>query len=372
MKILHIAQSAGYGVTIYLESLIKGLKSKEYEQVILGSEYYNTEHFRTLADKVVTIPMCRNISPHDVQTILQCMKIVRQVRPEIVYCHSAKAGIYGRIACLGTKTKVVYNPHGWSFNMHRSKISTFVYKAIEYVFSWFTDIIIIISNFEFNSTPKCFPTKKLAVITNGIDVERNLKLLSDSHLEKNKLGIPSDAYVVGIVGRISIQKGQDLFVKAAKRIKDVIPNAYFLIVGGKSDDVPIEDIIKENDLQDSFTITGEVTDAIRYASLFDVALFTSRWEGFGLVLPEYMLAKKPVVAFAVDAAVDIIKDRETGILVPANDIDLMANSVLMLYENKEFADKLVSNAYKEVISKYDLKRVVIEHEKLFDAIVKKK
>ena len=139
---------------------------------------------------------------------------------------------------------------------------------------------------------------------------------------------------------------------------------------GKSQE--LKDIIKENDLQDSFTITGEVTDAIRYASLFDVALFTSRWEGFGLVLPEYMLAKKPVVAFAVDAAVDIIKDRETGILVPANDIDLIANSVLMLYENKEFADKLVSNAYKEVISKYDLKRVVIEHEKLFDAIVKKK
>ena len=372
MKILHIAQSAGYGVTIYLESLIKGLKSKEYEQVILGSEYYNTEHFRALADKVITIPMCRNISPHDVLTILQCMKIVRQIQPDIVYCHSAKAGIYGRIALLGTKTKVVYNPHGWSFNMHRSKIATFVYKAIEYVFSWFTDIIIIISNFEFNSTPKCFPAKKLLVITNGIDVERNLKLLSDSHLKKDKLGIPSNAYVVGIVGRISIQKGQDLFVKTARRIKDVIPNAYFLIVGGKSDDVPIEDIIKENDLQDSFTITGEVTDAIRYTSLFDVALFTSRWEGFGLVLPEYMLAKKPIVAFAVDAAADIIEDRETGILVPANDIDLMANSVLMLYKNKDFADKLVSNAYKEVLSKYDLKRVILEHKKMFDEIVKKK
>ena len=85
-----------------------------------------------------------------------------------------------------------------------------------------------------------------------------------------------------------------------------------------------------------------------------------------------MLAKKPIVAFAVDAAADIIKDRKTGILVPANNTDLMADSVLMLYENKEFADKLVSNAYKEVIAKYDLKRVVIEHEKLFDAIVKKK
>ena len=115
MKILHIAQSAGYGVTIYLESLIKGLKNKEYEQVILGSEYYNTEHFRAIADQVITVPMCRNISPHDIQTILQCMKIVRKVRPEIVYCHSAKAGIYGRIACLRTKTKVVYNPNGWSF-----------------------------------------------------------------------------------------------------------------------------------------------------------------------------------------------------------------------------------------------------------------
>ena len=101
-------------------------------------------------------------------------------------------------------------------------------------------------------------------------------------------------------------------------------------------------------------------------------MFTSRWEGFGLVLPEYMLAKKPIVAFAVDAAADIIKDRETGILVPPNDIDLMAKSVLMLYHNNEFANKLVSNAYKEAIAKYDLKRVVIEHEKLFDVIVTKK
>ena len=73
-----------------------------------------------------------------------------------------------------------------------------------------------------------------------------------------------------------------------------------------------------------------------------------------------------------DLAVAAAKNALQNANLNANDIDLMANSVLMLYENKEFADKLVSNAYKEVISKYDLKRVVIEHEKLFDAIVKKK
>lgn len=369
MKILHIAQSAGYGVTIYMESLIKGLKNKGYEQVILGSEYYNTKHFRTLADRVITIPMCRNISPHDVQTVLRCIKIVRQVCPDIVYCHSAKAGIYGRIACIGTKARVVYNPHGWSFNMHRGKLSKFVYKAIEYIFSWLTDKIVLISKFEYYTTPKCFPHGKLIEITNGIDVERDLKLLTDSCIEREKINIPSDAYVVGIVGRISIQKGQDIFVEVAKRIKARIPNAYFLIVGGKSDDIPIEEIIKENGLQDCFTITGEVVDAIRYASLFDVALFTSRWEGFGLVLPEYMLAKKPIIAFAVDAVADIIRNDVNGLLVTANDVKGMADSVAKLSEDKELADRLVVNAYEEAITKYDLKRVVFEHRRMFDDLV---
>ncbi len=365
MRILHIAQSAGYGVTIYMESLIQGLKKNGDKQIILGSDYYGNSHFREIADEVITIPMRRNISPKDAATIVKCIGIVKKINPDIVYCHSAKAGIYGRIACIGTKAKVVYNPHGWSFNMKRGKLSTFVYKSIEYVFSWLTDKIVLISQFELDSTPKLFPQSKLERITNGIDIERDLHILQQNALERKNLQIPSDAFVVGIVGRISIQKGQDLFVEVAAKVKERIPSAHFLIVGGKSDDIPLEELISQKGLTDCFTITGEVSDAIRYVPLFDVALFTSRWEGFGLVLPEYMLAKRPVVAFAVDAAKEIIEDHVNGIAVSAGDVDSMAEAVVELSQDKDLYDRLVGNGYKDAISKYDLKRVVEEHRKMF-------
>ena len=52
IRLLHIAQSAGYGVTIYVESLIKSLDSNMYEQYLLGSEYYNSDRFSSIVKKL--------------------------------------------------------------------------------------------------------------------------------------------------------------------------------------------------------------------------------------------------------------------------------------------------------------------------------
>ena len=75
--------------------------------------------------------------------------------------------------------------------------------------------------------------------------------------------------------------------------------------------------------------------------LFDVACLLSRWEGFGLVLPEYMLAGKPIVASKVDAIPDIITSGENGILVEPDNSEEVKNEILKLYENKNFRKKLL-------------------------------
>lgn len=366
-KLMHLAQSAGYGVTIYVESLIEGLAATgEYEQVLLGSEYYDQQKYRDMVDKLITIPMDRNISKQDLTTIRQCRKIVKAEIPDILYCHSAKAGIYGRMAAMGTKTKVVYNPHGWSFNMHCSGAKKAFYKLIEVGMSVFTNKIVCISDYEKNSAPGLISRKRLCTITNGIDVDACQKKLDGNDLSRTSVGIPEDAFVVGIIARISIQKGQDMLVEAAKKIKKDIPNAFFLIVGGKSDDIDIESQIAEAGLKDSFLITGEVKDAVRYAALMDLAVLTSRWEGFGLVLPEYMMAKKAIVAFAVDAVPDVVgKDGMCGVLVDAEDIDGLHKAVVELRSAPERMVKMGECGYKRAHNMFDLKRVVKEHIALF-------
>ena len=365
IRILHLAQSAGYGVTIYVESLIKGL-----DQILLGSDYYNTEHFRNMVDKLITIRMDRNITKNDIKTILLCRRIIKQENPDIVYCHSAKAGIFGRLACIGTKHKVIYNPHGWAFNMKCSRLKKSFYKSIEIVFATITNRIITISDYERTTTPYQIPRNKVQTILNGIDIEANKEILEKSELTREKAGIPENKYVIGLVARISIQKGQDLFVDVARLVKNAIPNAFFVIVGDKSDNVPIEQMIASHNLQNDFLITGEVQDAIRYAALFDVAVMTSRWEGFGLVIPEYMIAKKPIVAFAVDAIPELIKHGETGILVKKENPHEMADAIIDLHNRPKVIDILVKEAYQSAIERFSLERVVKEHEKLFEEIIK--
>ena len=365
IRILHLAQSAGYGVSIYVESLIKGLDKNRFEQILLGSDYYYTNHFRYVVDKLVTIRMDRNISKHDLKTILECRTIIKRANPDIVYCHSAKAGIYGRIACIGRGTKVVYNPHGWSFNMKCSWIKKAFYKFVETVLSLMTDKIVVISDYERKTTPFFIPQNKIRKIVNGIDTRQCERILKEQPIKRKDVGIPENAFVIGLVARISIQKGQDLFVKVSEWIIKKMPETYFMIVGGKSDDISIEKMIRNSGLSERVIITGVVSDAIRYASLFDVAVLTSRWEGFGLVLPEYMIAQKPVVAFDVDAVSEIVLDGKTGILVDKEDCEGMADAIVELYLNKEKAHMLAQAGYNRAKKEFDMARVIAEHNKMF-------
>lgn len=371
-KILHLAQSAGYGVTIYVESLIKGLANRGFEQVLLGSEYYNRKRFKSIVDKLVTIKMEREISPRDLEAIKECRRVIRQEKPDIVYCHSSKAGIYGRVACLGTKAKVVYNPHGWAFNMRCSFLKRIFYKAAETTLSLATDKIVVISNSEKVSTPWTIARRKLVTILNGIDIRHGLEKLRRTRITRKEVGLDETDFVIGLIARISVQKGQDLLVEIAKEVVMEIPNAKFLLVGGKSDDMPIEAMIDRAGMKGRFIITGEVEDAIMYATLFDVAILTSRWEGFGLVLPEYMLAKRPIVAFDVDAVGEVVTDGEEGLLVRAGDIQCFARSICKLYKDRQLRERMGEAGFRRASKHYDIKRVCEEHAALFQELTHRK
>ena len=84
-----------------------------------------------------------------------------------------------------------------------------------------------------------------------------------------------------MVGRISKQKAPDVFVEAAKKIKDKIKNAYFVIVGNGDMEAEIKKYIVNHNMQNCFHITGWVENPMEYIRLFDVACLLSRWEGFG-------------------------------------------------------------------------------------------
>ena len=168
-----------------------------------------------------------------------------------------------------------------------------------------------------------------------------------------------------MVGRISQQKAPDIFIRAARIIKNSIPKAFFTIVGNGEMEDEVKQYAKENGLEESLLITGWVQNPLDYIKIFDVAMLLSRWEGFGLVLPEYMVSGKPIVATECDAIPYIIEDGENGLLVDVDDPVSAANATVKICKNDRLRGKLIENGKIIVRQKFDAKRMAEESEMLF-------
>ncbi len=365
--VLHVAEAAG-GVERYLETLFKYSKDK-VENILVCSQNYDYEKFKTLADRVIVLKMAHDIEPSsDIKVERTLRRIIKQLKPDIVYAHSSKAGAFARIADLGLNNKVIYNPHGWAFNMQQSAKKQEMYKWVEKISAHFCDKIVCISNAERESALRgkiCKPSK-LQVIYNGIDLEEIEKAAS---MSRAQLGIPEDAFVVGMVGRLSKQKAPDTFVRAGKLIKEKIPNAFFLMVGDGELRGQVENLIHQYDLGSSFLITGWVDNPTAYMKIMDVGILLSRWEGFGLVLPEYMACGVPIVATNVDAIPNIVKDGVNGMLVGKDDYSKAADAVDRLFEQPNLTSSLVKDANNIVKTKFDGKRVAQNTELLYKELI---
>ena len=375
IRILHVAQAAG-GVDRYIRMLFKYMDHDKFENILVCSHDFKRVDYNGLADAFEHVDMQRPIGKADIDAMKAVRRLIRKYQPDIVYAHSSKAGAIARVANIGLKKnddkiKCIYNPHGWAFNMRCGKKKQMVYTAIEKMAAPFCDKIICISEAEKQSAldKKICKEEKLQVIFNGVDIKAYENGIHGT-VKRKDLNIPEDAFVVGMVGRISPQKAPDIFIKMAKHVKDKVSNAHFIIVGNGDQEAEIQKYAKDNNFLDSLHITGWVDNPMSYVELFDVACLLSRWEGFGLVLPEYMMARKPIVASRVDAIPNIICDGENGLLVEMDDVVGASTAVLKLYLNNNLKSKLIDEGLKTVYKKFDVQRMTRETEKLFEEVTR--
>lgn len=372
-KIMHVTQANG-GVAEYIKMLLKYIDRDKYENILVYPTEYKDEekNFRNLVDFFELIDFTREINCiNDLKSLMQLIKVVKKYNPDLIYLHSSKAGALGRILRFIIKKPIIYNPHGWAFNMRVSSKKVKLYEIIERFLANNCDKIIAISEQEVESAIKKRICKedKISLIYNGIDITKYDEIIDKNINYKKNLNIPSNSIVIGMVGRISKQKGPDIFVEVAKRVKKEIPNSFFIIVGEGEDRNEIEIKIEEAGISDSFIITGWVEECYRYIEAFDIAMLLSRWEGFGLAIAEYMVAGKPIVATNVDAIPNLLTNNVEGILVEPENVEQAVKAVERFITDEKFAVTTSKNAILKVRNKFDIKRVAYQHEELIMKIL---
>ena len=146
-KVLHIALSHGGGVEVYTRMLIRHTH-KIFDTVLVCSSEYN-KVLLPESCKTYELDIPREISPlKDLRATFIIRKIIKKEKPDVVYCHSSMAGAVGRIAATGLGCKVIYNSHGWSFDMELSSKKKAFYRMLEKALAKITNKIITISEYE--------------------------------------------------------------------------------------------------------------------------------------------------------------------------------------------------------------------------------
>ncbi|MDS9466763.1 glycosyltransferase family 4 protein [Paracoccus sp. MBLB3053] len=157
-----------------------------------------------------------------------------------------------------------------------------------------------------------------------------------------RLGFAPDDIVIGCFGRVRAQKGVDLLVEAALRLFPARPRARLIFTGRvTADNQKFTDDLKARiaaaGLSDRICFLGEVPweRVVENYQAIDLFAAPARWEGFGLTPLEAMACGVPVVAARVGAFETLIRDGETGSLIPREDIDALTNALAHWFDNDE-------------------------------------
>lgn len=176
-----------------------------------------------------------------------------------------------------------------------------------------------------------------------------------------------DTKTVLAVGRLTTQKGFDMLLEAWIQVIKAMPDWILKIVGEGEDRDTLTEFIKKNDLTDSVELVGAADNVSKYYQQAEIFCLSSRFEGFGVVLIEALAFGLPIVSFDCDTGpAEILKDSDS-ILVPENNINLLALSLIDLMGNKE-QRKNISLKSKEKARIYQPDKIINKWIDLLESI----
>jgi len=190
-----------------------------------------------------------------------------------------------------------------------------------------------------------FPSDKIKVIYNGIETK-----------DYQYIPYENEIPVIGNIGRLVKQKRQDILIDVAGILKSRGIKCKIRIGGEGRMLEELQNKVIENDLSDYVEFTGFVKDSEDFLRHIDIFALTSKWEGFGYVLAEAMLARKPLVAFNISSNPELITDGYNGNLIPWGDRQAFADAIQYLIENPLKRKEYGENSYTMVQEKFDFEK----------------
>ena len=182
---------------------------------------------------------------------------------------------------------------------------------------------------------------------------------------KNELGW-GECQLVGLAGRLSFEKGVDIFLHAAPRILSQLPDTKFVVAGDGPELAALESLIDELGIRGSVRMLGRRIDMPSFYASLDVLVSSSRTEGLPIGILEGMASRLPLVATPVGEIPTFIQDGRTGVLSPVENAESLADSIVELLRNPAKRERFGAAARQTVEVEFSAARMMADYLRVYE------
>ena len=360
-KIMHITYDMRIGGTeMVIKNLIDGADKSQFDMSVLCIESPLGPFAEDLIKDGIKFHELNRQPGFDKSLIKNIRKIIKQNNIDIIHCHQYTPWVYGVIAAMFTRSKVIFTEHGRFY----PDSSTWKRKLINPVLNCFTDQVTAISKatkqalVEFEN----IPAKDIEVIYNGIapltfDAEKVEAL-------RKSLNIPDNHTVLGTVARFDPIKNHTMMLKAFAKVLNQQPNCTLLIVGDGEERANIENCITELGIKNNVILAGYEPKPAEHIALMDIFLLSSLSEGTSMTLLEAMSIGKPCVVTDAGGNPEVIQHQYNGLVTQNNDINAFFNGIQRLL-NKALQETMQENAIETFNNKFSAIKMINTFHNLY-------
>lgn len=372
----------GGGAERFALALSSALDPNEFDVTIVGlwrlgtaSEQVRVEALRARSQRVITLADWRSNAPersfgHALRALLN---FVHSEDADIVHSHSQFSDIMASVAGLIHRDlTIVRTPHdGYHREWRRRPVRRALLTDFLYPIVYDAEIAVshgIQERLNRRLIARALDRKAL-YIPNAIDLSRFQGLTAEVDELQADLEVPPNAFLIGSVGRLAVEKGYDVLIEAAPQVCTHISGAYFVFVGDGDMREELRQLAAESTVADRLHFVGARADVERLFKCFDLFVSSSRWEGLSTVVLESMASRTPVVATAVGGTASLIQDDVNGLLVPPEDPEALARAIVRAATSSELRARLAEQAW-DTAQHFSIERISAEHARLYRSLMR--
>ncbi|MGW7437898.1 glycosyltransferase [Streptomyces sp. NPDC054849] len=357
--VLHLVQPVDGGVARVVTDLVRA-QTAEGLRTVVGCPPGGTlgDTARSAGAEVLTWRAGRSPGPGLAAEVVGARRLLRRVRPDLLHAHSAKAGLAGRLAARGS-LPTVFQPHAWSFDAVGGVTAALALRWERYGARW-ADRVLCVSEAERRAGETEGITARWSVIRNGVDLDHFRPAGPDPGQDKARAraelplpaAFPADGPLAVCVGRICLQKGQDILLRAWPELLGTVPRARLALVGDGPDTERLRRTAPPGVL-----FAGAAADIRPWLRAADLVVLPSRWEGMALAPLEAMACGRPVLVSDVSGARESLPPGQGRLcLVPPEDPTALAKALGRLLAEPRLLAELGEQAREHARTDFDVRR----------------